>query len=159
MESSPSDISPVDAANDLAILEQARSSVALNPVLDFGPLWYAPAFAATAMGISLAGRVDGAVTSAVFLAIGVIAAIAVSFHGIRNLGVLPRTTAKSVLAFVPMLITMWFVFAAWGTAVSTIGEDDFVPFWAALGWVLTTAFFVVVRQVVTAIRDRQPSLG
>lgn len=55
----------------------------------------------------------------------------------------------------PFVLGAFVLIGLWGTAVSAIGYDDFVPGWALVGWLLTTVLLLGVRSVMKALRERR----
>ena len=147
--------SHVDPAADLELLNRARLLVDDDQFLDFGPAWYAPALATVVAGLSLFGRAfdDYWNIAAGLAALG--AGAAVSLHDYRRRAVRQRASKRGAVFVGLIVLTCWAIAAAWGTATSTIGYDRFVPGFAVLGWLLTTALLLVIRAGLSNIRTRK----
>lgn len=147
-----------DAAADLDLLSRAKASVHTDLILDFGPWWYAPLLATTVGGLTLFGQAMNTASSLVFGAVALLAGGFMSVHDFRRRPVKSRPSMRGAGFLVAMVIVSWIVVGLWGTAVSSLGYERFMPGYALLGWALTTAFFLVVRSGLYAIRRRRPSL-
>jgi len=147
----------VDPAADLALLGRARRSVDVDQALDFGPAWYAPLLALMVAGLSLAGPGEGAVQVGGWV-VGVSAAVLVAGHDQRRRRIRGRRSIRSAAFVLGQVICCWAIIAAWGTAISSMGVDDFVP-WPALGaWAATTVVFLAIRALLVRVRRRRPAL-
>ncbi|NNE94628.1 MAG: hypothetical protein HKN24_01210 [Acidimicrobiales bacterium] len=141
----------LDPQADLALLERARASVEFDQALDFGPWWYAPLAAAAIAAATLFSQ-DG---SSGMLGLVMIACLMLAAHDRHRRPVRPRPSARSAMLIVPFGLGTFVLIGLWGTAVSSIGYDDFVPGWALLGWILTTALFLGIRAILSLVRDRR----
>ncbi|NNE96311.1 MAG: hypothetical protein HKN24_09815 [Acidimicrobiales bacterium] len=141
----------LDPKADLALLERARWSLELDQALDPGPWWYAPLAAAAIAAATLFSR-NG---STGMLGLVMIASLMLAAHDRYRRPVRPRPSMRSATLVVPIALGTFVLLGLWGTAVSTIGYDDFVPGWALLGWVLTTALLLGGRAIAGAVRDRR----
>lgn len=162
METSSGDLSQstsAQAAADLRLLERAKSAVQFDEVLDLGPRWYAPMLATMVGGLSLFGQ---GFSSSFWNAIVGISAVAaggvMSVHDYRRRTVRSRPSIRGAVAVAVIVLICWAVVAAWGTAISSIGFERFVPTFAIVGWVLTTVFFLAVRAGLNAVRARRAPL-
>ena len=124
---------PTDPAADLELLNQSKAVVELDHFLDFGPWWYAPMWATAVGGGTLAAQGLGNFLNVAGLLAFVVAATVVSVHDYRRRRVWPDSSARSLLLAIPVLLGIWFLVAAWGTAISTLGYEVFVPGYAAIG--------------------------
>ena len=149
----------VDPAADLATLKKASVNVGLEPLLNFGPAWYAPTFATVVACTTLAGRADSDTMNVAYLAVGVLACIPSIVHYYREHPVQSKFDLISFVAMLPVLFVTLVVVLAWGISLSTIGYEDFVPVWAIVGWLATTALFLGIRHGLSIIRDRRPAVG
>jgi len=157
METTPQPSDGFDPQADLDLLDRAKASVGINNTLDFGPWWYAPLLATCVAGCSLFGRA-GALTSALWGVLGLTAAVAMAAHDYRRRTVKPKFSLQSAGLLFGIVIISWAVVAAWGTAVSSTGYERFVPGFAILGWLLTTAVFLLIRQASYAVLARRTVL-
>lgn len=153
----------VDPLAHLALLKRSRSAAEYEDFLNFGPWWYAPSLATIIGGMTLwlAEPVEigfglfESPTRIVYLLAALMSTLAVCVHWFRNRELKSKPTKNSfVLGCVAVLVT-WVIIAAWGTAVSTIGYEDFVVVWAAVAWAITTTFFLVVRSGLDRIRSNR----
>ena len=149
---------PADPAEDLELLERARSLVDVDQLLDFGPWWYAPLLATMIGGLTLFGHdIDDLGNVAAGVA-AVAAAAVVAIHDYRRRKVRLRRSARG-LAFLGLITALcWLLIAAWGTALSSLGYDRFVPGYAFLAWTLTSIALLVIRNGSQMIRRHQPTL-
>lgn len=156
-DSSPSQ--PIDAAADLELLDRAKSVVHVDQFLDFGPWWYAPLLATTVGGVVLFGQAfTNFFWNGVVGVVAVAAGCVVSVHDYRRRTVRSRRSTRGV-AFVGLIVLLcWLIIAAWGTAISSLGYERFVPGYAAVGWVLTSLVLLGVRVVLLAIRRQRTPL-
>ena len=145
----------VDAEADLALLSRARSSVVVDQTLDFGPWWYAPLLAtligaATLMGESAAGRWNFAFAGAALLCGALVAG-----HDYGRRAVHARPSMRTAVVVAPIVIGIFGLLVGWGTALSTMGYDRFVPRWGLLFWAGTTCLLLLVRHLLHSVRRRR----
>ncbi|MEL7158973.1 MAG: hypothetical protein AAFN30_20600 [Actinomycetota bacterium] len=155
---SPADPATRTPSDDLALLERAASVVNTDQYLDFGPWWYAPMLATSIGGLSLFGpAVDGdwkAVTALVAVGAGAV----VSVHDYRRRTVRLRPSIRGAVYVTGMVVLIWMLVATWGTALSALGWERFVPGYAIAAWVLTSLLLLGVRATLLRARRRQPPL-
>lgn len=151
MESTNPEENQIDPEADLALLERARASLEVDLALDFGPWWYAP-LAAAAVGTATLATQAG---SRLALVVVVVVCLALAVHDRQRRPVRPRPSARSATLMLPFVLGAFVLIGLWGTAVSAIGYDDFVPGWALVGWLLTTVLLLGVRSVMKALRERR----
>lgn len=145
----------VDPIADLATISSAKRNVAVDDFLNFGPWWYAPALATLMGGLSLFGQDFTDRWSVVYGAIGVLAGAIMAVHDYRRRRIRPKGSPVAFLLLIAMLVITWIAIGSWGTAISTIGYEDFVPTYAIISWMLTFAFFLVIRSCLHLIRQRR----
>lgn len=151
----------VDAEADLALLDRAKRSVAVDQFMDFGPWWYGPLFATMFAGLTLFQAAVGFAQSLMFGAAGLGSATFIAFHDYRRRGVRWPVTHRSIGSLVGValgVVVTFVVIGLWGTAVSTIGYADFVPWYLMAGWLLTTAFYLGARAFLGRLRAAKTSL-
>lgn len=148
----------VDPAADLELLDRARKNAVVDDVLDFGAWWYAPMIATMVGGLTLYGRGGDDRWSLAYGLAAVVATIVTVVHDYRRRKVRSRTTVTSIVYVVAVVLLLLLVTGLWGTAVSSVGYDDFVPGYAIVGWLLTTGFFLAVRAALTSFRRRRGPL-
>ena len=159
MESKPGGaIPPTDPAADLELLNRSKSIAELDQMLDSGPWWYAPMFATVFGGWTLAAQGLSNSLNVAGLLAGIVAVAVVSVHDYRRRRIWTDPSARSLLLVVPVVLVIWFLSAAWGSAVSTLGYEEFVPGYAVLAWLLTTVFLLGVRFVSLSALRRRGSL-
>lgn len=158
-ESDSPALGPVDAAADLELLDRAKSRVDIDQFLDFGPWWYAPLLATVLGGFSLFGQDFSNLWNILFAVAGLAAGCAVSIHDFRRRAVRLRPTRRSAAFVVFIVVISWMMVAAWGTAISSLGYERFVPGYAALAWGLTSAAFLGIRAALMAIRRQRAPLS
>lgn len=149
----------VDPGADLAIISRAQRELALEDFLNFGPLWYAPALATLIGGLSMFGRDFNDNWSVLYGAAAVLAGLTMAVHDYRRRRVRPKFSLRSAMFVVVVIVICWVVSGLWGTAISTISYEDFVPTYAIVGWLLTTAFFLLVRASLGLARSRRGSVA
>lgn len=149
----------VDAASDLQILNRAKSATEVDQFLDFGPWWYAPLLAITVGGLVLFGQAFDNLWNVVVGGAAVAAGCVVSIHDYRRRAVRLRPTTRSAALTGLVIVICWAIIAAWGTAISSLGYERFVPGYAALGWLATSLVFLGIRQGLMAIRRRRVPLS
>jgi bacteriorhodopsin len=145
------DTGEVDPEADLALLERARSSLELDQALDPGPWWYGPLAAAAIATATLAAH-QGATA---VLGVAIVVCLLLALHDRQRRPVRPRPSARSATLVVPFVLGAFFLMALWGTAVEAIGYEDFVPWWALVGWLITTALLLGVRAILAVLRERR----
>ena len=158
---------PVDPEADLDLLHRAKASVSLEYLCDFGPWWYAPLLASCIATGTLFVQdriVQDTITSMswAYGAVGVAAWLAMRRHDASRRKIQPKwsaPTGRSGWLAAGVIVSAWVVVALWGSAVSTLGYDRFVPFYAALGWVLTTALLLGIRAGSAWLRSRRSVLS
>ncbi len=150
---------PFDPESHLSILEEAQKVVADEYALDFGPSWYAPVLATMIGGLTLFNNAQSELTNLLYLGAAGLATVVYVVHGSRRTSIRPRTTGRGFAGIVFVCVVLLAVVIAWGTAISTIGYEDFVPVWATVGWLATTALFLGIRLALKAVRNRRPALG
>ncbi len=143
----------VDPAADLAMLDRAMSSVDLDQALDFGPWWYAPMISTMVASVTLFSQPGAGDWSFVFAIVAIATGTAVSVHDYRRRKVRLRPGVASFKVLFPMVLGAFVLLAAWGTAVSSIGYDRFVPWYAMAGWALTTGLLLGLRAVLGVKRQ------
>ena len=148
----------VDPAADLAMLDRAKSSVDLNPILDFGPWWYAPLFATMLAGLTLFSQPEAGDWSFAYAFVGIATAIALPVHDFRRRKVRSRRSGHSFMIGFPIAMGAFAVVATWGAAVSAIGYERFVPGYAIIGWLITTGLMLVLRALLYATLLRQSKI-
>lgn len=146
---------PFDPKADLELLERSKSSVAVNDVLDFGPWWYAPLLATCVGGLTLFGAAFGAPANIAFGIAGFGAGGIMAVHDYRRRTVRPKFSRHAFGLLAGIFAIAWVTLGLWGTALSSIGYDDFVPFPAVAAWTLTTVMFLAVRQLCQSILQRR----
>lgn len=147
-----------DPTSDLALLERAKSSIEEDQILDFGPWWYAPLIATLIAGVTLWGQETDGGWNLVAGVVGLLSGGAVAIHDHRRRMVRPRKTVRGAALLAPVVVLTFATMAAWGTAVSTLGYDRFVPGYAVLGWVLTSLVLLGARTLLLTIRRRRIAL-
>ena len=155
MENKPN---AVDPAADLAMLERAKSSVDLNQILDFGPWWYAPLFATMISCVTLFSQPDAGDWSFAYAALALTTAATISIHDFRRRQVRMRPSRRSFMVMLPVVLGLFGILAAWGTAVSTIGYERFVPGYAFAGWLTTSGLLLALRALLNAKLLRQAKI-
>lgn len=148
----------VDAASDLELLNRAKSVAELDQFLDFGPWWYAPLFATMIGGFTMFAQANSFISSAVMGAAALTAAGFSSIHDYRRRTVRTRTSQRSFWYAFLMVVTIFGITAAWGTATSWLGYERFFPGYAALGWVLTSLTFLGIRAALSVFRRQRAPL-
>lgn len=149
----------VDPAADLAVLRRAKESVDIGQVLDFGPAWYAPMVATMLAAITLFGQEFVGDWSFVYAAVGIGTGAIVSVHDFRRRKVRQRPSVRSAAATIPIVLGSFVVLAAWGTAVSSIGYERFMPGYAVVGWLVTTGLLLAVRSVLNGLSSRRSAIA
>lgn len=149
----------VDPASDLALLKRAKSSVALDQVLDFGPWWYAPLLATLIGGLTIFGNDVSEGTNRIAGVVAVIAGALVAWHDYRRRPVRPKPSRRSAPLVAVVVVGLFVVMSLWGTAVSSTGFDRLFPGYAAVGWLLTTAVLLGVRSVLHVARKKRVILS
>lgn len=132
--------------------------VDLDAALDFGPWWYAPLLATSIGGLTIFGRDVVDVTNIAIGGLALVALAVVAVHDHRRRKVrLPmgQGLGRSAVLHGLIVIVVLVLTGAWGTAISSVGYDRFVPFYAALGWALTTAVLLGIRVLFTVLRRRR----
>lgn len=157
-EGRPSASRPIDPAADLDLLDRARSVVDLDQMLDFGPWWYAPLLATMIGGLTLFGQDVSGVTNVAAGVVALLAAIIVAAHDHRRRPVRLRGSARGVGFLGLIIVLCWVIIAAWGTAISSLGYERFVPGYAALAWILTSMALLGIRLGFRAVRRRRSAL-
>ena len=162
----------VDPLSRLALLSRSARAPEYEAFLNFGPWWHAPIWATFVGSLSLATaslqeNADVVGTSAtggvavetffdpLFTVITIITALVLTVDGLRRREVKPRPTllgvALTALACVIAIATV----VAWNIAIGVVGYQDFLFLWAAVGWVLTTGFFLGLRSFLSRLRNGQ----
>lgn len=144
----------VDPQGDLAILERARTATTMEPILTFGPWWYAPAIAGCLAGVTATAYAGPARDSAIVSTIVYVAAVALVFHDVRRQRVKPRLSGRLLVAnlirfgFVLALLTGWMV-------VQSLLDVDGWTAWASLGvgWVIVTGVLLGIRSALVRRRS------
>ncbi len=148
----------VDPAADLRLLDRAQAATGLDQALDVGPWWYTPLYAAGIGGITLFAQDMTGVWSVVAGLVGIVALGIVMIHYQRHRTLRARQSARTFLPTLVIVVVVWAVCALWGTAISVIGYDRFVPGYAALAWLITTGVLLAGRAVLLAVRRRRTPL-
>jgi hypothetical protein len=148
----------VDPASDLDLLDRAQSTVDVDQVLDFGPWWYAPLLATMIGGLTLFGQATSRWLSIVAGLAAVTAGVVLSVHDYRRRKVRLRRSMRSAVFIGLIVVITWLLIAAWGTAISSLGAERFVPGPAVAAWALTTIALLGVRRGFESIRRRRPPL-
>lgn len=154
----PSAADPIDPAADLDLLDRAQSVVDVDQILDFGPWWYAPLLAALIGGLTLFGQDVGGIANVAAGVVGVAAGIIVAIHDHRRRAVRLRGSARSAGLLAVIVVLFLVLIGSWGTAVSSLGYERFVPGYAVLAWLLTSMTLLGVRAGFHALRRRRPVL-
>ncbi|MFV0524362.1 MAG: hypothetical protein ACK5RL_07695 [Acidimicrobiales bacterium] len=142
-----------DPARDLVELERARHASALEPVLDFGPWWYAPVFAALLAGVA-AGSYSGVVSDSwvarFFLLAGL---LLVSFHQYQARRFVGRWSRLSVVMTLAVAALVVLVVFLW-TLVQSLLDLSGAPAYLLLlaGWVVVTLLLLAVRAGLGRLR-------
>ncbi|MEM9654085.1 MAG: hypothetical protein AAGA65_18470, partial [Actinomycetota bacterium] len=132
----------VDPQADLDLLERARAAVDLDHALDFGPWWYAPLLATCLGAASLANQDFGNGTGLVFIAVGAMTGVVLMAHDFGRRKSCPRFSVRAAAITLVAAAVVLGIMALWGAAVSAVGTDGFLPVYAAVGWVFSTAVFL-----------------
>ncbi len=149
----------LDPAADLDLLDRARSVVEVDQVLDFGPWWYAPLLATMIGGLTLFGHdVTGFGTATAAGVVALLAGGILAVHDYRRRSVRLRRSARGAGFLGLFVLVAWLIIGAWGTAVSSLGYERFVPGYAVLAWMLTTAALLGIRAGLQVIRSRRRAL-
>ena len=127
-------------------------------MLDFGPWWYAPLLAMMIGGLILFPEAPNDLHVVAWGSIAAIAGGTITIHDHRRRSVRLRPSVRSAALLGLMAVICWALVAAWGTAISSIGYESFVPVYALLGWLLTTAVLLGIRAGLLALRRRRPTL-
>ena len=144
----PKETTPdIDPTADLELLKRASSSVGINHSLDFGPSWYAVALSTCLAALTVFGQDTRSTTGIVAAVIGFGAGGAMVVHDLRRRRVRPKASGAGAAMTLAILVLCWVVVGLWGTAISSIGLDRFLPGYLVLGWGLTTALFLGVRHL------------
>lgn len=126
--------------------------------LDFGPWWYAPGLATMIGGLTIYSQdVSSAANIATAVVAGVISVV-LAAHDYRRRSIrvgVGRPSGRSAILVGVILLVCWILLAAWGTAISSLGYERFIPGYAALAWVLTTGFLLGVRALLSVLRRRR----
>ena len=142
------------------LLDRAKSVVELDSFLDFGPWWYAPLLATTIGSLSLWSHDLWSLAGLTLGATTITTAVVVSVHDYRRRLVQANTkSARGAIYLAAIVILVWVIIALWGTAISAIGYDRFVPTFAAVGWVLTCLALLGLRAALISIRQRRLPLS
>lgn len=150
--------SDFDPKADLELLNRAKSSVDIDHVLDFGPWWYAPLIASCLAGATLFGQDFTTSTSFVLGGIGVLSGLVVMSHDFGRRTVRPKFSVRSSAMLAAIVLVVFVILGLWGTAVSSIGADRFLPWYAIGGWLLTAALFLAIRTASYWFRNRRTVL-
>ena len=162
----------VDPLSHLALLNRSERAPEYEAFLNFGPWWHAPVWALFVGSLSLAtaslpgnadvvdtGPTGGVVVETffdpVFTVITIITAVVLTVDGLRRREVKPRPT---FLGLVLTALACGIVLAAivlWNLAILVVGYQEFLFVWAAVGWVLTTGFFLGLRSGLARVRNGQ----
>lgn len=148
-----------DPAADLALLKRSKASVGIDQILDFGPWWYAPLFATGIGGMTLFNQPSAGDWSFAYAAVGLLSLLALGTHDFRRRKVRQRTSWRTFTLSIPIVLGAIVLIALWGTAVSTMGYERFVPGPALGAWVLTTGFLLAVRAALHRLRARRGPTG
>lgn len=135
-----------DPRSDLDLLQRARSSVDMSHILDFGPWWYAPMLATCIAGLTLFSQTSSFLSAVVIGLLGFGSGAFGAIHDFRRRTVRPKKSIRSTGFMAIIVLTSLFVISLWGTAISSLGYERFFPGYALLGWMLTTAMFLLIRQ-------------
>lgn len=149
----------VDAAADLKLLSRAKSEVEIDQFLDFGPWWYAPGLATVIAGGTLFAESLNNNWNVVMGLAALGAGTAVIIHDYRRRGVRVQRSSRSFKLSAVVVVLMYLIVGLWGTAISSVGYERFVPGYAVLGWVITSLFFLGIRQVLMEVRRRRAPLS
>lgn len=144
-----------DPQADLELLQRSKSAVAIDDVLNFGPWWYAPLLATCVGGLTLFGQDYDYALNALYAIAGFGSGALMAVHDYRRRTVRPKFSFTSLGLIVGIVAIMWLTVAAWGTAISTIGYDDFVILPAVIAWTITAAAFLAIRQILHALLARR----
>ena len=147
--------SDFDPKSDLELLNRARSAVDVDHVLDFGPWWYAPLLTNCLAGATLFGRELGTTTSFILGGIGLLSGLIVAGHDFGRRTIRPKFSLRSTAMLAIVVLIMFVIIGLWGTAVSSVGVEHFLPWYAIGGWLLTTALFLGIRALSHWLRSRR----
>jgi hypothetical protein len=147
-----------DPQSDLELLNRARSAVDVDHVLDFGPWWYAPLLTNCLAGATLFGRL-GTTTSFILGGIGLLSGLVVAGHDFGRRTIRPKFSFRSTAMLAIIVLIVFVILGLWGTAVSSIGAERFLPWYAIAGWLLTAALFLGIRAVSHWLRSRRTVLS
>lgn len=153
-EETPPDIDPTA---DLELLKRA-SSVGINHSLDFGPWWMAVALATCIACLTLFGQEMRSTVGIAAAVVGFGVGIATIAYDLRRRRVRPKASAGGAASMAVIVLVTYVVAGLWGSAISRLGVDRFLPGYFLLGWALTAAFFLGVRAVSYAILARRQIL-
>lgn len=149
----------IDPAADLDLLERSRSVIAVDQWLDLGPWWYAPLLATVTAGLTLYYQETNATENRVLGFLALVAGAIIAVHDYRRRSVrlraTPRRAAIELATIVLISVPCLLLVAAWGTAVSSLGYERFVPGYAILAWTLTSVGLLGIRAGVHAIRRQR----
>lgn len=161
----------VDPLSHLALLNRSARAPRYEAFLNFA--WWHPPLWATYVGglalglASIPGSAEVGRTSPtggviiethfgpLFAVIAALAAVALSADGFRRREVKPRPSLLGAgLTVIASAIAVAAV-VAWNVAILIVGYQEFLFVWAAVGWVLTTAFFVGFSRALNRFRKGQ----
>lgn len=114
--------------------------------VDPGPRWYAPLAAAGIAALTLVNGDTEARGLTVWLGVLALSLGVILFDAKRqsiNFGPL----GKNKLVLVGLVALFVLAIAVWSASVETVGYDDFVPLWVVVGWAITTAILLGLREV------------
>ena len=106
-------------------------------------------------GMTFLGQDFGPPTNVLLGVLAVAAAATVGIHGRQRRKVRPSFSRRGGLFVIGMVVVAWVVIGLWGTAVSSIGYGELLWGWAIVGWLVTSAFFLLVRSGLQAMRQRR----
>lgn len=149
--------SDIDPAADLALLHQTQSRVVTQYHLDAGPWWYAPLVATCIAGVSLFGQEFSSSWHQLAGVVGLAAGAMVGWHDHWRRRLRIRPSTRSALIVMPLVLGTFVMMALWGTAISTLGVDRFVPGYAVIAWFLTTAVLLGAGAAMNRRRGKAAS--
>jgi hypothetical protein len=130
-----------------------------DQLLDFGPWWYAPLIATMLGGATLFTQNPGNLFwHGIAGIVAAVAGVITSAHDSRRRATRTGPSTQGMFYLGLIVVMCWVFLAAWGTAVSTLGEARFVPGYAALAWAVTTLALLGVRSVLSNVRRRRAPL-
>lgn len=121
-------------------VKRTKSAVAIDDFLSPWAWWYAPAASTLIAGFTLWGQNANWLAAAA----GLLAAATVLVHYSRTRTVQPKTSLTGIALTILTTVLSLVILGLWTSVASTAG-DNFAPWYAALLWVATTAFFLAMR--------------